>query len=344
MGDALTLPESTLSHSRAVRQLADLHRCEPTWEAVVSASESKRATGTYDAWIGTCLSDIETVVVDDALKDTEDMHSFTDMSVSVYTRSPCWRVVRVESVVEAAVEQLAARGTCSFAAVSDRVTKEFMTAMHDPHVVGFKSVIGKFSEMDYHTVKSEFETLLSDYLGERKRKGSSTPFRLNHAAVAQYFVEDAAILLCSANKKLPTDADRPPKVFQFHTGLGDNDSGVSKASPLHLQGFIYEYPTTPIVILYAGYPFTREAAYLANTYSNVWVDVGGLFPYLSRRGQENAVHELLELAPWSKILAGTGGGYFPETYHLAQTQVKEVLETVRTYSVPFLGMASSDIC
>ena len=79
-----------------------------------------------------------------------------------------------------------------------------------------------------------------------------------------------------------------------------------------------------------GYPFTREAAYLANTYANVWVDVGEVFPCLSRRGQENVFHGLLELAPWSKILAGTDGHYFPETYYLAQTQVREVLETVRS--------------
>lgn len=57
-GDALSSSWSTLSHMRAVRQLAGLHSCGPTSEAVVGASESKRAAGTYGAWTGRCLCGI----------------------------------------------------------------------------------------------------------------------------------------------------------------------------------------------------------------------------------------------------------------------------------------------
>lgn len=118
------------------------------------------------------------------------------------------------------------------------------------------------------------------------------------------------------------------KAIQFHTGLGDNDITLTKASPAHLQTFIRQYPTVPIVILHASYPWTREAGYLAAMYSNVYADIGEVFPFISRDGQEGVVKQILELCPWSKILWSTDGHWFPETYVLATTQIREVLKTV----------------
>lgn len=333
-GDALLSSWSTLSHMRAVRQLALLHGCEPTWEAVVSASEAKRTSaGEYDAWVRRCLSGIETILVDDGLGNAADLCSISDLSS--HTRSPCWRIVRIERTVELAVEQLAATGTCSFDTVLDLFTRMMERAAHDPHVVGFKSVICYRSGLaveapvDRSTVRSAFNVHLETYLEDRQAARSTTLFRLDHPILNNFFVHEAACLLRDAAvPKGDDDTARSPKVLQFHSGFGDNDLSLSLASPSHLQEFIREYPTVPIVLLHAGYPFTREAAYLANTYVNVWVDVGEVFPCLSRRGQETVLHELLELAPWSKIMVSTDGHYFPETYYLGQIQVREVLETV----------------
>ncbi|SPN97490.1 related to fluG protein [Cephalotrichum gorgonifer] len=331
-GDALSSSWSTLSHMRAVRQLASLHGCPPTWEDVVSASESKRVDGTYDAWIGRCLSGLETILVDDGLGDAKDMYSFSDLSS--FTRSPCWRIVRIERVVEMAVEQLAAAGTCSFDAVTELFDKVLTKAVHDPRVVGFKSVIcyrtglAVPGTVNRSSARAEFNASIEGYLRDRRTEEDAKPFRLDQVISCHFFVNEAAFLLHDVATSLPPDAARPPKVLQFHTGLGDNDLCLSKASPSHLQEFIREYPTVPIVLLHAGYPFMRESAYLANTYANVWVDVGEVFPCLSRRGQETVFHELLELAPWSKLLASSDGHFFPETYYLGQTQLREVLESV----------------
>jgi predicted TIM-barrel fold metal-dependent hydrolase len=96
-----------------------------------------------------------------------------------------------------------------------------------------------------------------------------------------------------------------------------------------LQDFIRAYPTIPIVLLHASYPFTREAGYLASVYANVYVDIGEVFPFVSRDGQEKVVRQILELCPWSKILWSTDGHWFPETYLLAVMQIREVLATVK---------------
>lgn len=118
------------------------------------------------------------------------------------------------------------------------------------------------------------------------------------------------------------------KPFQFHTGLGDNDITLTTSSPSHLQAFIRKFPTVPIVLLHASYPWTKEAGYLASVYDNVYADIGEVFPFLSKEGQENAVREILELCPTEKIMWSTDGHWFPETYLLAIIQVREALEVV----------------
>jgi glutamine synthetase len=95
-----------------------------------------------------------------------------------------------------------------------------------------------------------------------------------------------------------------------------------------MQPFIEEHPKLPIVLLHASYPFTREAGYLASVYENVYLDVGEVFPMVSREGQERVIAHALELCPSVKLLWSTDGHWFPETYLLAVIQVREALERV----------------
>ena len=117
-------------------------------------------------------------------------------------------------------------------------------------------------------------------------------------------------------------------MVRFHTGLGDNELTLTLANPACLQGFIRAYPDIPIVLLHASYPFTREAGYLAAVYANVYLDIGEVFPMISRKGQESVIQQALELTPSSKLCWSTDGHYFQETYSLAVRQVREALKVV----------------
>lgn len=118
------------------------------------------------------------------------------------------------------------------------------------------------------------------------------------------------------------------KPLQFHTGLGDNDISLLDSDPGCLQPLIAEFPTVPIVLLHSSYPYTREAGYLATVYKNCYLDIGEVFPMISRDGQEKVLRQSLELTPWSKLLWSTDGHYFPETYWLANVQGREVMNKV----------------
>ena len=90
--------------------------------------------------------------------------------------------------------------------------------------------------------------------------------------------------------------------MQFHTGLGDNDIMLSRASPAEMQPLIKAYPNTKIVLLHSSYPFTREAGYLTAVYANVFLDFGEVFPFVSAEGQAAVVRQVLELSPTNKIM------------------------------------------
>ncbi|KAI0472782.1 glutamine synthetase/guanido kinase [Xylariaceae sp. FL0804] len=231
--------------------------------------------------------------------------------------------------------------------VVNEFRREIVRCIEDPEVVGFKSVICYRVGLDLPakkdasiaSAKGALRGILDAHLsGER-------PFhlhkRLQHAPLNHLIVHLTAHLISESATTTPTAGagagaagaagrkpNTKPKPFQFHTGLGDNDIVLTRSSPSHMQTFIRQYPAVPIVILHASYPWTREAGYLAAMYANVYADVGEVFPFVSRPGQEAVLRQVLELCPWSKILWSTDGHWFPETYLLATMQVREALRTV----------------
>ncbi|KAI8633564.1 glutamine synthetase/guanido kinase [Xylariaceae sp. FL1651] len=328
-GDALKDTWSSLAHIRAIKQLAQILGCEQTWDAVASSIEQKRAAY-LELWIERCLQGIETILVDDGLgtPDQVEMYSWHDL----FTTSKCKRIVRIEALVEDIIARHcisanASDGETVARTIMNEFGEEISRCLADPEVVGFKSIIcyrggldiPSKEKVDLKGAMSELAQIITAHK-EGTRDFASNK-RLDGLMLNSLIVHATASLI-SDN---PSSFKKP---IQFHTGLGDNDITLTRSSPSHLQAFIRDYPTIPIVILHASYPWTREAGYLAAMYSNVYADIGEIFPFISRSGQEAAVKQILELCPWSKILWSTDGHFFPETYLLATTQVRSVLKTV----------------
>lgn len=319
---ALQHTTSTLSHIRAVKQLSEILGCESDWESVKNAIEKQRQAPN-DAWAKRCFEGIETVLIDDGL-DENTVHPW-DWHHRL-TRSKCKRIVRIEKVAETILKSNIRTRARDRSEEQDETLlrsweHQFIHAIQgaivDPNVVGFKSVIcyrtglaiPPKSSADAEALQTAFTRLLTS--------GSN---RLEDAVLSPHFVHLTAWLL----------AESPigPKPFQFHTGLGDNDIPLALASPSHMQPFIRAYPTVPIVLLHASYPFTKEAGYLASVYENVYLDIGEVFPMVSREGQETILRESLELCPSEKLFWSTDGHWFPETYLLAVMQVREGMREV----------------
>ena len=144
-GPALRFASSTLSHLRALRQLAEILGCESTWKAVESALKVKREERD-DAWARKCFQGIETVLIDDGL-DPSNVYPY-DWHDRL-TRSKCKRIVRIEKLAEEIMtDQLEqcrrlvpGKQVDIHAQFVNRFTTAIEEADSDPEVAGFKTVI-----------------------------------------------------------------------------------------------------------------------------------------------------------------------------------------------------------
>jgi hypothetical protein len=212
---------------------------------------------------------------------------------------------------------------------TDDFEREIQEAIQDNDIAGFKTVIcyrtGLDVEPDYQQAAKDVGLPFERYVEKaiRKRK-----YRIERKALNDYLVLRTLEIL---SERLP-DPDGFSKPLQFHTGLGDNDINLREANPAFLQPLIEGYSRVPFVLLHSAYPYTREAGYLATVYKHVYLDVGEVFPMVSRDGQKEILRQSLELVPGSKLLYSTDGHWFPETFWLANKQFREVwLEVSHCY-------------
>jgi predicted TIM-barrel fold metal-dependent hydrolase len=104
--------------------------------------------------------------------------------------------------------------------------------------------------------------------------------------------------------------------LQFHVAYGDNDVDLADCDPLCLTAFLRatEGRGVPVMLLH-NYPFHRNAAYLAQVFEHVFLDVG-LATHNSGALSAALVRESLELAPFGKFLFSSDAYGLAELYHL----------------------------
>jgi glutamine synthetase len=343
-GHALTdHVHTSLAHTRAMKQLGELYQCPGTLQDV-NACRYEWIRRDYNSLVKRCLEGTHSLLIDDGLP-AQLVHPYKWHGAHVPS---VYRIVRIEAVAAELLEQLAiASGflkvgldadwnisqTESFIVRFNTVFRnQIRTLANDPDVRGFKSVVcyrsGLDVQLDSRTnlrphqslTGSNLLTAFHDFIQNAVRNHN---YRIQRKEVNDFLVVSVCDVL---DKLVDTDGESLP--FQFHTGLGDNDIDLIKANPAYLQPLIEAFPHVDFVILHSSYPYTREAGYLASCYSNAWLDIGEVFPMLSRDGQESMLRQALELTPASKLLWSTDGHFYPETYWLANKQFRLVLEKV----------------
>ncbi|MGK4580475.1 amidohydrolase family protein [Kitasatospora sp. HPMI-4] len=109
---------------------------------------------------------------------------------------------------------------------------------------------------------------------------------------------------------------------QVHTGFGDPDLRLHLADPALLADFIraVEPSGVPLVLLH-GYPYHRQAAWLAAVFPHVYADVGLTVSHTGARAAQ-VLGEVLELAPFGKVLFSTDGYGLPELFLVGAAQYR----------------------
>ncbi|HET6212914.1 MAG TPA: amidohydrolase family protein [Micromonosporaceae bacterium] len=118
------------------------------------------------------------------------------------------------------------------------------------------------------------------------------------------------------------DAGKP---IQIHIGYGDRDIDLHRSNPLLLTPLLRAIePTGVPVMLLHNYPFHREAGYLAQIFSNVFIDVGLATHNVGQRASA-LLAEALELAPFGKVLFSSDAYGLPELFHLGALLFRRAL-------------------
>ena len=117
----------------------------------------------------------------------------------------------------------------------------------------------------------------------------------------------------------------------LHSGFtgGLWNGPIADADPFLLAPFIRQHAflNTRIVLLHAGYPWTKQAGQMAHTFPNMWVDMGQITPWASLR-LADCYRDVMAWAPLSKIVIGSGGHGTPEIAWLSAKTAKITLAAV----------------
>ncbi|MEW6277440.1 MAG: amidohydrolase family protein [Candidatus Eremiobacterota bacterium] len=270
----------TLFFRRSLRDMGTLLDCEPTLEAVLQA---RSALG-YDGLAQRCIeaAGVTELLMDDGL-----------------TPDRCWplvwheqfagvrRLLRIERVAE---DQFRSREDFS------TFLERFQALLEVAEAAGFKTIAAYRTGLDVApATRGDAESAYNAWGGGR----------LARKPLNDYLVHVA--LEVAAYRGLPV---------QFHTGFGDPDLELSRSNPLLLRPVIEAFPRVPLVLLHAGYPYAREAGFLASVYPNVHLDFGLAVPFLSVAGMRATLSMLIELAPLSRLTFSSDASRIPDLYYL----------------------------
>jgi hypothetical protein len=297
-----THARQTLFFRRSLRDVGELLGCDPDELAIVSR---RREMG-LEVLTEHCFraANLRAVLLDDGF--------LADATLPVSWHAqylPARRVVRIETLAEGLIR------TCDrFDEFEDR-----FRASLDPlpaGTVAIKSIACYRTGLDVRPV--ERAVARERFLLLKRRVGSG-PLRLADKELVDYLF--AVMLGCAARRGTPV---------QLHTGFGDSDLDLRLSNPLHLRGLLEDpkYRGAPLVLLHASYPFVREAGYLASVYPQVYLDMGLAVAFLSISGMREAVRQLVELAPASKVMYSSDAHFIPETFYLSAKWGRRVLAEV----------------
>lgn len=295
---------TTLFYTRLIRGMAEVYDCEPTEEAVLSA----RATREGQDLIGQLLraAHVDALLIDQGYPPRELLLPDGEVGALVQCRTA--PMLRLEVLMQ---DLIAVHGTLT------DVTEHFRAALADVRAQGyvaFKSIAAYRTGLNIQRWEpSEVGRAFDVARSEAVEHGS---VRLTHKPLLDTLLHVA--FAAAAEQELPV---------QFHVGYGDTDANMLLANPLHLRDVLEtrDYRGMRVVLLHECYPYTREGAYLAAVYENVYFDLSYGIPFLGYDEMLTFTRAALGVAPLSKLLYSSDAVGVPELYWISARDGRRIL-------------------
>jgi predicted TIM-barrel fold metal-dependent hydrolase len=227
-----------------------------------------------------------------------------------------YEVVRLEALAEDLLQT--GIPPADFAAAVERV-------LHESSAVALKSIAAYRVGLDLPSEPPSTDALVAALRNLRPSAGGS--YRLADPVI------DSWLAWTAIETGLP---------LQIHVGYGDADMDLLRADPLRLTPFLRatEERGTPVLLLH-NYPFHRHAAYLAQVFSHVFIDIG-LAVHNTGALSQALIRETLELVPFSKLLFSSDAYGLAELYCLGAGLFRRGLSIVLGELIKAGEMTSQD--
>jgi uncharacterized protein len=309
----------TVYFRRLLRDLATFFETEPDLDTVLAARNQAVSDG-YREYVAKLYADagLETLVVDfgypvpnlplDAVRE--------ELPVEVVP------ILRIEPLI---VELLAS--DIGWSEFKTRYDDTIADALTNGGYRGLKSIIAYRTGLDVSPLSRTPDQGLQALDAIRRGLGGGSMKKLRDH------------LFCRA-LELALEHDVP---MQIHTGMGDFEVNMPLARPSLLLDLL-RFPTfraCRVLLVHTGYPWHREAGYIANVLPRVYCDISEGVPFAGYAARA-IISEVLEMAPLSKVLYGSDGFNVPEINYTSVKLGKQALAQVLTELVADGMLAEAD--
>jgi hypothetical protein len=295
--------DATVAYRRMIHELSLLFGCRDKEEMVLARRNQKAKD--FREYVAFLFDDagVEDVVIDNGSEPV----SFERFSG--YCAGRLHRIFRIEPLLKRLLES-----SKTFGELLDSFDDAVSSAVKRDGFSGFKSVIAYRTGLDVAAST------------ESEAKHSFKAFRDGDETI-EWFGPRVKALRDFILAHAAEEARRLGVFLQIHTGIGDTDI-TDRCNPLLLKDFLKgeEASKVPVVLIHGGYPYTIEAAWLANVFPNVYFELSTpLPPYYIPALSKTRLREALEMVPTTRLVYGSDSHDSPEMHWLAAKLTKRAL-------------------
>ena len=296
---------NTTWHRLLVRELAAFHGVEATLEAVVAARNAAVKLD-YRDYVGAMFADaaLDGIVFDDGYPLPQvDMEA-----VRAELPVECVKIYRIEPLIAELLEE-----RLSWPEFRGRYDDAISGALTAGGYRGVKSIIAYRTGLDVSPLARSADQGMAALDAIQRGLGGGSMKRLRDHLLCR------AIELC-------VEHDVP---LQIHTGMGDYEVNLPLCRPALLMELLRfpAFRACQVILVHTGYPYQREAGYLAHVLPRVYCDVSEGVPFAGS-GAAAILRELVEMAPLHKVMYGSDAYTLPEPVYASAKIGKRAVETV----------------
>lgn len=295
------LPNSNMWMQLVLRALSKKFNCEESIHEIVK--HRNELTHDYSTYTKQLFEEVNLVA---------GIYDFgypqPTLDAEKFSKATGIRIFKIHRIEVAMIEQL--EHSTDFESFIANYRNDLKVNLQREEVLGLKSIIAYRSGLEI------FE------MNEKEAKEAYEEFSNNTRAAVKP-LRDYCLHIAMEECELAQ------KVMHIHTGIGDGEVLMTKASPSFLLNMLRDekYVNTKVHLVHGGYPWVEEAAFISSILPNVYLDISLQNPFAGH-GVERIISQIFEFAPFDKVLYGSDAFTVPEMNWMGVKLFKECFERV----------------